>query len=252
MDMWTLLTSNSKWKLCLTTLVRKTHSCHIRCSVLAREKHMVMILHSGMSKDTNGYNSQRGYTISCKAAFWLIFHCCYCSHGVSCRAALFRPGSLICTSLVIWHTDSHFQTGFVFSHESNGLYLLKLISISLLWINTGHAMCSWTCRLLCFDQLVHPRHKNFSAIVVASSPHCRVNCNRIIANPDATHSHKPPNVYLASVSCRLLFFRRIWCQRTHHQLEIIRIVIWYLRVHFHRCNLDITASALDKKTFGGR
>jgi hypothetical protein len=26
----------------------------------------------------------------------------------------------------------------------SGLYLLKRISISLVWINTGHMMCSWT------------------------------------------------------------------------------------------------------------
>ena len=31
------------------------------------------------------------------------------------------------------------------SHGSNGLYLLKLISIILLRIYTGHLMCSWTC-----------------------------------------------------------------------------------------------------------
>jgi hypothetical protein len=39
----------------------------------------------------------------------------------------------------------HFQTGFGLFHGSNGLYLVKFISISLVWIHTGHVMCtSWT------------------------------------------------------------------------------------------------------------
>ncbi len=39
----------------------------------------------------------------------------------------------------------NFQTDFAVSHGSRRLYLLKLISISLVWIHAGHVMlCSWT------------------------------------------------------------------------------------------------------------
>jgi hypothetical protein len=37
-----------------------------------------------------------------------------------------------------------FETVFGPLHGTNGLYLLKLLIISLLWIHTGHVMCSWT------------------------------------------------------------------------------------------------------------
>jgi hypothetical protein len=47
----------------------------------------------------------------------------------------------VATQEPVWR---HFQTVFGLFHGSNGLYLLKLISISLEWTHSGHVMCSWT------------------------------------------------------------------------------------------------------------
>ena len=54
----------------------------------------------------------------------------------------YRPVGLLASVFTTEHGT--FRQVFVFSHESNGLYLLKLVSISLLWINKGNTMCSWT------------------------------------------------------------------------------------------------------------
>ena len=38
----------------------------------------------------------------------------------------------------------NFQTWIGVLCRSDGLYLLKRISVSLVWIHTGHVMCVWT------------------------------------------------------------------------------------------------------------
>jgi hypothetical protein len=52
-----------------------------------------------------------------------------------------EPGSGCGYEEPVWR---HFQTGLGLFHGSNGLYLLKLISISLEWTHSGHVMCSWS------------------------------------------------------------------------------------------------------------
>ena len=46
--------------------------------------------------------------------------------------------------------DGNFQTDFAISQRQ---YLLKLISISLVWIHAAHVMCSWT-----FGPFHHLKH----------------------------------------------------------------------------------------------
>ena len=49
-------------------------------------------------------------------------------------------------------------------HGFNWLYLLNLISISLLWIHTGHVMCSWTH--LGPSQLIIKEQENIRSLVM--------------------------------------------------------------------------------------